>query len=249
MDLSLLVRRTYNEIRWLLFKHNSTPVIMKHTALQVTYPARVTGLSVNDQDVNSTHIVDENQEVTVSCSFVNGNPPVNIRMVDERGNILSSTKYKEGPLVLSLGVFHCHNVWPVIGCEAQGSELNKSVTILIRCAPQLSYITNQVSDLRRILDGGLTFAMKSYKGDVRKCLMAQVQPETMTKEVNCEVSGHAPKFTLTLRFVNKSWIGEGTWTVQVMSEMGPSSITFQLFNSTGNITSIGLPLFLIYLDA
>lgn len=36
MDLSLRVRRTYNEIRWLLFKQNSTPVVMKHTALQVT---------------------------------------------------------------------------------------------------------------------------------------------------------------------------------------------------------------------
>lgn len=76
--------------------------------------------------------------------------------------------------------------------------------------------------------------------------MAQVQPETMTKEVNCEVSGHAPKFTLTLSFIDKSWIGEGTWTVQVMSEMGPSSITFQLFNSKGNVTNMHLLCFFTY---
>lgn len=94
-------------------------------------------------------------------------------------------------------------------------------------------MTTQVLNLKTILSEGLTIAMKSYTSEIRNCLMTQTQPLTSTREVNCEVKGLAPEFRLTVTFLNDSWIGEGIWTLLVISELGDSSITFQLFNNTG----------------
>lgn len=66
---------------------------------------------VNDDQANGTHIVDEKKEVNISCFFSNGNPPVNISMLDDNGNTLSSSSDREGYLVLSRE-FRCHDVWP-----------------------------------------------------------------------------------------------------------------------------------------
>lgn len=98
-----------------------------------TDPAKITGLRVNGEAVNGTHLADENQEVNISCFFTNGNPLVSIRILDNTGHTLSSTKHGDGPLALSLGVYQCQDVWPVIRCEASGSESNRSVAILVRC--------------------------------------------------------------------------------------------------------------------
>ncbi|XP_025102757.1 uncharacterized protein LOC112569239 [Pomacea canaliculata] len=192
MRVSLLIRRTYTDVLWVLLKQSSPPSVLKHTTVQVTYQAKITDLYLNGQEANGTHIVDENEDVNISCFFINGNPPVSIRMVDGTGHTLSSVRHGQGPLTLSLGVVHCHNVWPTIRCEAPGSELNKSVVILVICRPQLSYISKQVTDVQKVLTEGLTLAMRSYTRNIRKCLMTQVQPITSTREVKCEVSGHAP---------------------------------------------------------
>lgn len=95
--------------------------------------AKITDLFLNEKEANGTHLVDENEDVNISCFFINGNPPVSIRMVDGTGHTLSSMRHGQGPLTLSLGVVHCHNVWPTIRCEAPGSELNISVVILVKC--------------------------------------------------------------------------------------------------------------------
>lgn len=93
---------------------------------------RIGLLTVNEEEASGVHIVGEEQKVNISCNFTNGNPPVNISMLDDSGNILGSSSHKEGRLVLSLE-FHCHDPWPTIKCEAPGSELNRSLTILGRC--------------------------------------------------------------------------------------------------------------------
>lgn len=98
-----------------------------------TDPAKITGLRVKGHETNGTYLTNENQEVKISCSFTNGNPPVGVRIVDGSSNILSSTKHEEDPLVLSLGPYRCHEVWPIIRCEAPGSELNRSVSIFVKC--------------------------------------------------------------------------------------------------------------------
>ncbi|XP_025100585.1 uncharacterized protein LOC112567916 [Pomacea canaliculata] len=233
MHFSLLIKRTYTNITWVCFQQNYAPVVLKQRTLQVTYSPKITALHVNGQDVNGTHVGEQHQEVNISCYFTNGSPLVSIRILDDTGHTLSSTTHGQGPLMLSLGIYHCQDNWPVIRCEALGSEINRSVAIVVRCPPQLSYMTSQIADLKTIQDGGMTFAMKSYTGDIRKCLMTQVQSRSSAREVKCDVRGHPPQFTLTLRPFNESWIGEGIWTLQVMNELGASSITFHLINNTG----------------
>lgn len=99
----------------------------------LTDPAKVTGLQVNGKKANETHVIDEKIKVSISCSFTNGNPLVPVHLWDDTGRAQSSTSHGEGPLTLSLGVFHCHEVWPTVRCQAPGSELNRSVTLLGRC--------------------------------------------------------------------------------------------------------------------
>lgn len=52
------------------------------------------------------------------------------------------------------------------------------------------------------------------------------------KEVACEVSGSVPDLNLTLRFAANTTIGEGIWTLHVLSELGFSNKTLGLVNST-----------------
>ncbi|XP_025101377.1 uncharacterized protein LOC112568334 [Pomacea canaliculata] len=236
MRFSMLIKRTYTMVKWVFFKQMSSPVVLKHTTLHVTYPAKITSLLVNGEESNRTHLVDQNTVVNISCFFTSGNPPVSIRMVNDSGHVVT-VKHEQGPLMMSLGVVHCHDVWPTIRCEAWGSELNRSVTILVKCRPQLSFITAEVPDVKRVLEGGMTFAMKSYTSDISRCLVNQEQPRTTMREVKCQIIGHAPNFTLTLDFVNNSGIGEGTWTLHVTSEDWNSSITFLINNNTGKSES------------
>lgn len=98
-----------------------------------TDPAKITGLQVNGQEVNQTRVIDETEEVSVSCFFTNGNPLVSVRLMDDTGRAQSSTTHGQGPLILSLGQFRCQDVWPTIKCEAPQSEHNQSVVIFGKC--------------------------------------------------------------------------------------------------------------------
>lgn len=89
-------------------------------------------MAVNGHHVNGTHIIYHDQIVNITCSYINGNPPVIIRMADASGHTMSSTQ-EEGPLTMFWGKVQCNEVWPTIRCEAPGSELNRSVVILVRC--------------------------------------------------------------------------------------------------------------------
>lgn len=69
--------------------------------------------------------------MTVACSFDNGNPPAPFRLLDKIGQILRNIS-NEGNVGYSFAVT-CEDDWPVIGCEGAGSELNRSVSFLVRC--------------------------------------------------------------------------------------------------------------------
>ncbi|XP_025099935.1 uncharacterized protein LOC112567459 [Pomacea canaliculata] len=237
--LSLLVKRTYSDIIWELYRQDSTPRVIKLTTLQVTYLAKVTGLKVNGREVNETVVIDENQEVSVSCSFINGKPPVSVRMLDQTGNAHSSTRHGRSPLTLSLGEFRCQDVWPTIRCEAPGSELNRSVAVLGRCLPQFSHTETQVLSLVKVLEEGMTLGLKSYTSNIRKCHMNKLSPQPARSEVKCNLSGSAPDFNLTLLFPVESRIGEGIWTLHVITELGSANITFVLINNTGQFGDRG----------
>lgn len=92
---------------------------------------------MNGQEANETYTIAENIEVNASCSFFNGKPSDTVRLLDNRGHEYNSTTHPEnvlnGLFTMSLGPFHCQDEWPTIRCEVSGSDLNRSVTILIKC--------------------------------------------------------------------------------------------------------------------
>lgn len=124
-----------------------------------TDPAKITGLRVNGHETNGTYLTNENQEVKISCSFTNGNPPVGVRIVDGSSNILSSTKHEEDLLVLSLGAYRCHEVWPTIRCEAPGSELNRSVSIFVKC--KFEFLLTKLYVLNKINTSSIRWQFKA----------------------------------------------------------------------------------------
>lgn len=91
--------------------------------------SKVINLTVDGQEVSNVHLINEQQEVNVSCFFVNGNPPVTFRLLDKTSKELATDK---GSLHLSLSV-KCEDDWPIVRCEGEGSELNRSVAFLVRC--------------------------------------------------------------------------------------------------------------------
>lgn len=94
----------------------------------------ITQINVNGERVNGSRVViAENQEVIVSCAFINGNPPVSIFMVNDTEQTLHVTNSKNGLLTQSLGVYYCQDGLRTIRCEAPGSKVNKSVAILVKC--------------------------------------------------------------------------------------------------------------------
>ncbi|PVD27292.1 hypothetical protein C0Q70_12447 [Pomacea canaliculata] len=232
MRMSLLVRRMYSEVVWELLENNSLPVVLNHTKLQVNYRPQITQLMVNDDQANRTHTVDEKQEVNISCFFSNGNPPSNISMLDDNGNTLSSSSDREGYLVLSRE-FRCHDVWPTIHCQAPGSELNRSMSILVRCLPELSFFAAQVANWTSVLQG-LTLRFKSHTSNISKCLMTELYSGHTSRNVTCTLSGRAPEFNLTLHFGEETWIRPGNWTLDITTEFGITNITFELINDTAH---------------
>ncbi|XP_025099931.1 uncharacterized protein LOC112567456 [Pomacea canaliculata] len=222
---------------WELYRHNSAPRVVKLTSLHVRYPANVTGLQVNGQEVNQTRVIDEKQEVIVSCFFTNGNPLVSVRLMDDTGRAQSSTTHGQGPLTLSLGQFRCQDVWPTIKCEAPESERNRSVVIF--GPPQFLHTDTQVLALRRVLQEGLTLRLRSYTSDIKKCHMTRLSPQPAYIEVTCGLAGSAPEFNLTLRFTADSYIGEGIWMLHAITEAGSSNITFMIINNTSEFGNQG----------
>ncbi|XP_025101478.1 uncharacterized protein LOC112568396 [Pomacea canaliculata] len=232
MRFSLLVRRTYSHILWELYRPNLALVMLKTSNLQVIYPPKVTGLQVNGRETNETFVVDENQMLRVSCTFENGNPPVSFLIRDKTRQRHNSTKQEGGPLVISLEGSHCHDIWPVITCEAPGSELNRSVAILVRCLPELFHTGYHLLALDRVLQEGLTFRMRSYTTNIKKCMMTKFPPQPIIKQVPCALKGRVPELRLFLSPAMVSWTDEGIWMLHVFTEMGDSNITFVLTNTT-----------------
>lgn len=64
-------------------------------------------------------------------------------------------------------------------------------------------------------------------------MMMKLPPKPVTREVTCELSGNPPELSLTLQPATELWIGEGIWSLKVLTEQGDSNITFELINKTG----------------
>lgn len=101
------------------------------TSLLTSDKPKVTSLTVDGREVDSDHLISEGKNVTVACSFDNGNPPAPFRLLDKSGQILRNIS-NEGNVSYSFAVT-CEDDWPIIGCEGAGSEFNRSVSFLVRC--------------------------------------------------------------------------------------------------------------------
>lgn len=99
--------------------------------LHITDPPNVTSLTVNRREVHHTHVINEGEEIDISCLFEEGNPPTKFILVDKAGKEVSASR-GEQHLNHSLNV-QCQDDWPTIVCEGFGSIKNRSVTFLVRC--------------------------------------------------------------------------------------------------------------------
>lgn len=90
-------------------------------------PPKVTSLTVDGHEVNGTHLINEGQEVTISCSFNPGNPPVNFRLVDKTRELAVGAGRN-----YSLSI-QCEDNWPRVNCEGNGSAENRTVSFLLKC--------------------------------------------------------------------------------------------------------------------
>lgn len=108
-----------------------------------TDPPEVTSLTVNSHELGSDYVISEGEKVTVICSFNKGYPPSHFHLVDKLGQELQITRNEE-TISHSFSV-ECEDEWPIIGCEGEGSEVNRSVSFLVRCKFQTLYFVFEMS--------------------------------------------------------------------------------------------------------
>lgn len=94
-------------------------------------PPKVKLFTVDGREVGDVYLINEDQKVTVVCSFDKGNPPTSFRLLDRRGKDLESVEDADH-FSHSFAV-KCKDDWPNVRCEGVGSEYNKSVSFLVRC--------------------------------------------------------------------------------------------------------------------
>lgn len=103
-------------------------------SLFLTDPPKVKSLTVDGQEVNDTHLLNESFEVNISCSFEEGNPPAIFHLLDNNGPDPTEFHQKDCKGHRSiLRSVRCEDDWPVVRCEGNGSEQNRSVSFLVKC--------------------------------------------------------------------------------------------------------------------
>ncbi|XP_025101028.1 uncharacterized protein LOC112568127 isoform X2 [Pomacea canaliculata] len=198
--------------------------------IDVTYPSEVTNLSVDGQEVNSTHLINEG-EVNVCCSYNRGNPPAVFNLLDTNGmgiankvdkNIME-TEDGEELLKVSLSV-RCQDDWPTIRCEGKESKRNRSVSLLVRCAPQFvdGPVTFVSSELEKV-----TFRIKAHTTIFNECSLTPTPSQnTSIPKVKCNLSGEPPNLVLTLH--PEENITQGIWKITLGNEIGSANTTVNI---------------------
>ncbi|PVD27360.1 hypothetical protein C0Q70_12516 [Pomacea canaliculata] len=227
--LNLSVRRQYTDIVWEKFVQNTASVVLKHTKMQVLYAPGIESLQVDTKNVTEKdHLVDKGQKVTITCSFDPGNPPDIFHLLRNGDQILSSSQTGQRRLDYSLVVDDCSEVWPMIRCQAEGSNLSRSVAILVRCSPRFL----EAPDYANILDPQVTFSLRSHTTNISNCRVAKFTPRAgREKRVNCSISGSPPELLLTLPLHNQPWVEEGKWKLVIENELGTSETIITLSSS------------------
>ncbi|XP_025103334.1 uncharacterized protein LOC112569672 [Pomacea canaliculata] len=194
--------------------------IMRLIRVQLLHPPKVTSLNIDGQEVNETHLINEGQQVTISCSFDTGNPPVTFRLVDRTGKELTTDKENLSTL-LSV---KCEDTWPLVRCEGDRSEQNRSVLLLVRCPPLF------VSTLPKIVKNEMyetwIFNIKAHTKTINRCFLTTTESgEKPVTEVDCFLSGNPPYFVLTVVLSNNDRLENGYWTLTLRNDVGSANTT------------------------
>lgn len=110
--------------------------------------------------------------------------------------------------------------------------LSSTFSAFLSGLPELFHTGYHLLALDRVLKEGLTFRMKSYTTNIKKCMMTKFPPQPIIKEVPCALQGRVPELRLFLSPAMVSWTDEGIWMLHAFTEMGDSNITFVLTNTT-----------------
>ncbi|XP_025100483.1 uncharacterized protein LOC112567849 isoform X2 [Pomacea canaliculata] len=188
----------------------------KELKLNVLYPPSVTSLTMNGLEVNGDHLIDEG-EINISCSFDQGNPHSNFLLLSEQGkemNALRAEKYLNGSLLIS-----CHLDWPTIRCEGNGSNVNRSVSLLVRCCPQFKSKYPKVTTNKT--HENWTFHVRSHAKEIKNCLLTPMSlKENASKDVNCTLIGDPPEMLLTVALDKEDIEKERKWALKFSNERG-----------------------------
>ncbi|XP_025101242.1 uncharacterized protein LOC112568256 [Pomacea canaliculata] len=218
MKISQLVSRSLSVMQLYLENktHNSkTKKIIRRIHIAIVYPPQVTSLTVDGQEVNGTHLINDSQKVNISCSFDKGNPPVTFILVDNNGKELVRGS---GPLTYSLLV-HCEDDWPTVRCEGNGSKQNRSVSFLVMCPPK--FTENSIKIVHSIELDNITLQVKADTKEVDNCLLTSVPSEdNVTIKVSCTLTGHPPDLALSFSLSKRISSIHGIWMLTLLNKRG-----------------------------
>ncbi|XP_025099916.1 uncharacterized protein LOC112567438 [Pomacea canaliculata] len=228
MKISQLVSRSLSVMQLHLENktHNKTKKIIRRLHIDILYPPQVTSLTVDGQEVNGTHLINDSQKVNISCSFDKGNPPVAFSLVDNKGTELVTGS---GPLTYSLLV-HCEDDWPTVRCEGNGSEQNRSVSFLVKCPPKFTESFVKIVSSSSL---NITLPVKSYTTEFNNCCLTSVTLEgNETITLNCTLTGHPPDLTLSFHLNNQDSKIQGIWMLTLVNKKGPANTTLNFTNES-----------------
>lgn len=102
----------------------------------------------------------EREKVHVFCSFSNGHPPVTIRLLEVGGRVRNSSNATKGQIELFFQAYRCTDVWNSVRCEGPSSELNRSVSILVKCEYSFFFrVTRRTVKLKMVFNEPCTLSI------------------------------------------------------------------------------------------
>ncbi|XP_025100492.1 uncharacterized protein LOC112567851 [Pomacea canaliculata] len=214
------VNRSHVLIEWELTSIPSGDFILIQKKLNVLYPPDVTSFTVNGSEVSGNYLINEFQEVSISCTFDPGNPPRKFFLLDKAGNEIKATR-GEDSLNLSL-TLRCQHDWPTVRCEGSGS---KTVSFLVRCRPQFIDRYPTVVNSGTVNSGTVyrwMFNVKAYTTVVEKCLLTSSSAHNSSILVKCTLTGDLPYPLLIVVIFENVSMARTTWFLSLCVEGGLS---------------------------
>ncbi|XP_025102404.1 uncharacterized protein LOC112568992 isoform X2 [Pomacea canaliculata] len=218
----------------------------KALRLEVTYPATVVSLTFTHEPSANTSIVEEGStSVQLLCLWVNGNPPSAARLLDRERQVLTQPDHGTTNdnltyrLTYSPTKINC-NSSGVITCEVVGAEVNRSVTLLVRCPPEFQAVNGTpIKFDNRNRSVRIEYRVRAHTNVIEKCEVKKLQstsqkvlafllPKTAFR---CLLTGQPPDLMLTVVMDDMNYVIEGAeqlWRLELTNDKGTGSVEFSL---------------------